>query len=137
MNIERLSSKFKQLMQKSNVNGGLRLLTNNMSNGILPLSDETLQILSWKHPEAQQAYHEAILQGPKKQIHSIVYEGIDEDLVEKAATKTKGERDQSGFDADNWRRILVSNRFGSSTLEGSKFRKTVMQYKHTSIKFRY
>ena len=37
-------------MQKSNVNGALRLLTNNMSNGILPLSTETLQIPSLKHP---------------------------------------------------------------------------------------
>ena len=74
-------------MQKSNANGALRLLTNNMSNGILPLSDETLQILSLKHPEAQQAHHEALLQGPKKQIHSIVYEDIDEDLVRKAAVR--------------------------------------------------
>ena len=58
MNIEKLSSKFKQLMEKSNVNVALCLLTNNMSN-------ETLQILSLKHPEAQQAHHEALLQGPK------------------------------------------------------------------------
>ena len=53
-------------MQKSNVNGKLRLLTNNMSKGILPLSHETLQILSLKHPEAQQAHHKVILQGPKR-----------------------------------------------------------------------
>ena len=45
MNIEKPSSKFKQLMQKSNVNSTLRLLANDMSNGILQLSDETLQIL--------------------------------------------------------------------------------------------
>ena len=48
-----------------------------MSNGILPPSDESLHILSLKHPEAQQAHHEAILQSPKRQIHSIVYEDID------------------------------------------------------------
>ena len=53
MNIEKLSSKFKQLMEESNLNDALRLLTNNMSNGIVPLSDETLQIPSLKHPEAQ------------------------------------------------------------------------------------
>ena len=70
-------------MQKSNLNGALRLLTNNMSNGIPPLSVETLQILSLKHPEAQQAHQEALLQGQKKQIHSIIYEDIDEDLVKK------------------------------------------------------
>ena len=33
-------------MQKGNVNGALRLLTNDMSNGILPLSNKTLQMLS-------------------------------------------------------------------------------------------
>ena len=42
-------------MQKSNVNGALRLLTSNMSNGVQQLSDETLQILSLTHPEAQQS----------------------------------------------------------------------------------
>ena len=74
-------------MQNSNVNGALRLLTNSMSNGMLPLSDKTLQIPSLKLPEAQQAHRKAILQGQKKQIHSIAYEGIDEDLVEKSSTK--------------------------------------------------
>ena len=48
MNIEKLSYKLKQLMRKGNVNGALRLLTNNMSNGILPLSNETLPMLSLK-----------------------------------------------------------------------------------------
>ena len=42
MNIEKLSSKSKQLMEESNLNDALCLLTNNMSNGIVPLSDETL-----------------------------------------------------------------------------------------------
>ena len=104
-------------MQKSNVNGALRLLTNNMSNGILPLSNETLQILSLKHPEAQQAHHKALLRGPKRQIHSIVYEDIDKDLVKKAAIKNKGGCGPSGIDADNWCRILVSNQFGRSPLD--------------------
>ena len=39
-------------MQKSNVNGALCFSTNNMSNEIVPLPDETLQILNLKHPEA-------------------------------------------------------------------------------------
>ena len=34
-------------------------------------------MLSPKHPEPQQVYHEAVLQGPKRQINSIVYEDID------------------------------------------------------------
>ena len=103
INIEKISSKLKQLMQKSNVNGTLRLLTNNMSNGILPLSYESLQILSLKHPEAQQSHHEAILLGPKRQIHSIFYGDINEYLVKKTAIKTKGGYSPSGLGADNWR----------------------------------
>lgn len=46
MNIEKVSSKFKQLMEKGNLIGALRLLTNNMSNGIWSLSKEILQ---WLH----------------------------------------------------------------------------------------
>ena len=76
-------------MQNSNVNGALRLLTNNMSNGILLLSDKTLQIPSLKHPEAQQAHHKAILQGQRNQIHSSAYEDIDEDIVKKSSNKNQ------------------------------------------------
>ena len=99
MNIEKFSSKFKQLMQKSN--GALRLLTNNMGIGILPLSKETLPMLCLKHPEVEQAHHKAILQGPKRQIHSTVYEDTNEDLVKKAAIKAKGGCGPSELDADN------------------------------------
>ena len=37
-------------MQKGNVNGALKILTNIVSSGILPLTDETLQLLELKHP---------------------------------------------------------------------------------------
>ena len=100
-----------------------------MSNEILPLSDKYLQMLSLKHPEAQQAHYEEMLQGPKRQIRS---EDINEDLVKKATIKTKG--GPSGLDADNWRRILVSNQFGSSP---SKYCERFMQCKHILFKFRY
>ena len=41
MNLQRISMKFKNLMQTENVNAALKLLANNMSNGILPLTDES------------------------------------------------------------------------------------------------
>ena len=43
---------FKILMQKGNVNGASKLLTNNMAGEVLPLADETLELLIQKHPEA-------------------------------------------------------------------------------------
>ena len=36
-------------MQKGNANGALKILTNNMSGGSLPLTDETLELLELKH----------------------------------------------------------------------------------------
>ena len=44
MNLQKISMKLKHLMQKGNVNGALNLLIKNMSNGILPLTDETLHL---------------------------------------------------------------------------------------------
>ena len=86
-------------MEKGNVNSGLQLLTNNMSNAIL--SKEPLQLLHLKYPEQQEAHNEALLQGPNKQDHIIVYDEIEEAFVMKAATKTKGGCGPSDFDADN------------------------------------
>ena len=55
---------------------------------------------------------------PKKtNPYSIAYEDIDEDLVKKAAIKTKGGCGPSGLEANNWHIILVSNQFGSSPLD--------------------
>ena len=40
--IVKISNKFKLQMLKGNVNGDLKILTNNMSGGILPLTDQIL-----------------------------------------------------------------------------------------------
>ena len=40
-------------MRKGNVNGPLKLLTENMLSEILPLNEKTLKILKQKHPEAE------------------------------------------------------------------------------------
>ena len=63
MNIEKISLKFKNMMSKGNVNRVLKLLTENMSNRILPLNDEILEMLKQKYPEANESPQEALLQG--------------------------------------------------------------------------
>ena len=49
--IAKISVNFKELMQKGNVNGALKLSTNKMSNGILSLTEKTLSQLEIKHPD--------------------------------------------------------------------------------------
>ena len=78
-----------------------------MSNGILPLTDETLHLLHAKHPEMQHAPEDVLLQGPIEQVH-FVNEAISETLISKVMLKTNGNRGASGFDAEDWRRILAA-----------------------------
>ena len=47
--IVRKSKKFKFQMQKGNASGALKILTNNLNGGILPLTCETLQFSELKH----------------------------------------------------------------------------------------
>ena len=54
-------------MQKGNANGALKLLSNNMSGGVL--TDETLELLIQKHPEAVNVKVIA-LKGPMQQVSS-------------------------------------------------------------------
>ena len=60
--IVKILKKFKLQMQKGNVNGALKILANDMSSGILPLADETFQVLELKHPDAKDTSQQALLQ---------------------------------------------------------------------------
>ena len=88
-----------------------------MSNGILPLNDDTLLLLEQKHPKEGKVHEEVLLDEPFERIHSIVYDVIDEDMVLQAATHTKGGSGPSGLDAESWRRILCSTTFGTTNLD--------------------
>ena len=39
-------------MQKGNVDSAIKLITNNMQNGILTLTDTTLKLLKQNHPKS-------------------------------------------------------------------------------------
>ena len=94
-------------MSKGNVDGALKLLTNNLSNGCLVLTDATLQLLKQKHPESRKPLPEILTEGPIRKTHPIVDDDIDKSLILKAATLTKGGSRSSGLDADGWRIILT------------------------------
>lgn len=124
-NIADISKKFAKLMGKGNINGALKLLTNNMENGVLPLDDKTLNALKQKHPKSQPAYEETLINGDPPVIHPIIFEDINEELVRKAAIRTKGGSGPSGLDADGWRRIITSNAFGTCA---SDLRKAIADF---------
>ena len=47
-----ISKKFVEEIQKENVNGASKLLTDNMDHEILPLNDDTISKLKMKRPKA-------------------------------------------------------------------------------------
>ena len=53
-------------MQNGNVNGAMKLLTDNMLNGILPLNDKTLKQLEKKYPQGKKNDVEVLQTNLKK-----------------------------------------------------------------------
>ena len=72
MTIAKISMKFRILMSKGNMNGALKWLMKDMSNGNLPLTDGTLQLLKQKHPESREPPSEVLIEGPIRKIHPIL-----------------------------------------------------------------
>ena len=72
MTIAKTPLKFKNLISKRNVNEALKLLTDNMYKGILPLTKETLDLIVQKHPELRESSPDALTQGPTRPIDLFI-----------------------------------------------------------------
>ena len=95
-----------------------------MSNGILPLTDAKLQPRKQKHPESREPPPEVLIEGSVRKINPAVYDDVRESLVLKALMLTKWGLGLSDFDAEEWRRMVTSREFGTSSTD---LRKTFAQ----------
>ena len=96
--IQTISKQFKEKMEKGDVHGAIKLLTNNMSGGVLPLDEPTIQLLKEKHPIGRDTNESYLLQGPVQEVNPIIFDAIDEQMVMKAALATQGGSGPSGLD---------------------------------------
>ena len=113
MSTNEISKRFIEKMSNGNINGAIKLLSDNMQNGVLLLNDETLKLLKQKHPDGKAPTNDALLSDTPIQIHSVQFEDIDSDMIRQSALKTRGGANPSGLDGNGWRRILTSNCFGT------------------------
>ena len=104
-------------MKKGNVNSAVKIRPDNMKNGILHLTGQTLNQLKLKHPEEKEGSQEILLTDTPETIHPIKFESIDVEKIQKAAVKTQGGSRPPGMDADGWKRILTSKEFGKSSID--------------------
>ena len=85
-----------------------------MHDGILPLTNETLNKLKEKHPTSKSANNNVFLTGIPQ---DVMFVSIHEEMIRKATIKAKGGSGPLAVDADRWRRILCSNNFGNANVD--------------------
>ena len=90
-------------MNKGNVNSAIKLLSNNLENGILPLNDTTLNLLKQKHPCESEADKQFLFDDIPQSINTIKYECIDAEGIRNTTLRTRDGSGPSGMDADGWR----------------------------------
>ena len=56
-----------------------------------------------------------LLQGPTNQIHPVIFDDINADLIQNIVQKTRGAAGPSNFDADDWKNLIGSRCYGSSS----------------------
>ena len=108
---------FRSHMLRGNVNAALRLLSSTGKSGILGINDDTIEQLHEKHPQGQPLNEEMMLEGPMRYIHPVIFDEIDEDLVQKVALRMKGAAGPSNFDSKDWKGVLVSKAYGTSSTD--------------------
>ena len=91
-------------------------LNDDISGGVLPLTDDVMLQLREKHPEAQQAKLKVLLRGPAQDIPDSLFLDINGEMIRDAAIKTKGTRGPSGVDANGFKRILACKSFKHSSI---------------------
>ena len=112
---DELIKSFRNHMLRGNVNKALRLLDQTTNKGVLPITDDTIRQLHEKHPVGEPQHDEMLLNGPIQHVHPIIFDDINGELVQKVAMRMKGAAGPSCYDSDDWKTILVSRQFGSSS----------------------
>ena len=99
-------------MEKGKVAKAMRCIGSQRSS-ILDVTDQVLNDLISKHPEAQGIQHDSLYQGPLKQkpVEEVIFECLDAEAIHKAAKKVDGAAGPSGADSELWQRLICSKQF--------------------------
>ena len=89
-------------MENGKVNKALKLLESSEKGRILPLTEETFEMLLEKHPKASEASNDILIE-EEVHTHPVIYDSIDSKIVRDAIIKTRGSAGPLGLDADVWR----------------------------------
>ena len=117
-----ISRIFAKLMMEGKVTAAIKFLSDNSDVGVLPASNEVIQELKTKHPHPALIQNETLLNGPINKVENSYFDNINEDMTKLAARRTKGAAGPSKLDAEQFKNILVSNRYRH---EGKELREQI------------
>ena len=86
---------------------------------VVQVSDEPRSvhdILREKHPQAQPAAQEALLEGEARSINPVIFDSLTAALIRQTALHAKGSAGPSGLDSHAWRRICSRYRKASDDI---------------------
>ena len=91
---------FANLVFEGRITAAVRMLNHEENKGVLPLSEETLTELKNKHPIQAGIREHALLNGPVRKFDSQYFDGINGNMIERAAKMTSGAAGPSTTDAE-------------------------------------
>ena len=72
------------------MNQAIKILERSNKEGILPLKDENFEMCLGKHPKASTVPNKILLGQNVQDMHPVIYNRINSDLVREAIKKTRG-----------------------------------------------
>ena len=107
---------FSNLMLQGKVTAALKMLSQE-EIGVHEVNEQVIRDLKEKHPDAQEIPSETLYQGPINKVLPTYFDEIDEEMVLRAITRTKGAGGPSHMDAELYRHILTSKKFKKENKE--------------------
>ena len=108
---------FASLIMEGQVKSAMRFLDRDGNHRVLSLTEEIINQLRQKHPEAQEATLAALLFGPIEAILDTIFCKINGEMVREAAPRTKVSGRPSGVDAVGARRMVTCKSFKASSVK--------------------
>ena len=110
---ESLSKGFTRLMLSGNVRQAVKLLdANDPVNGVHEVTEDVRKTLLEKHPKGKDAQEGVLDDREIPRIEKVIFEEIDEVLVQRAAKALSGYGGPNRIDSEIWKQLLCSRAFG-------------------------
>ena len=98
-------------MMQGRVSSALKILTSDPCVGVHKINDDVISTLKQKHPKPSPILENTLLNSPVNEVLPCYFDNIDEELVSKASSLTKGAGGLSQPDAIQYHHLLSSRKY--------------------------